>query len=60
MEDNFIFPELDEVGESTLDSISSADKFNQWMFDTILPFSKGQIFKLRLKLRLNFEVEVEF
>jgi len=64
MEDKFLFPELDKVGESTLDSISSADKFNQWMFETILPYSKGEILEIgsgignisKLFLKSNFNI----
>lgn len=40
------FKEIDEVGEETLDVISSANKFNQWTYDTIVPFCKGNILEI--------------
>lgn len=36
----------DKVGKETLDTISSADKFNQWMFETIRPFAKGEVLEI--------------
>tara|TARA_R100000935_G_C2839331_1_gene170126 strand:+ start:3077 stop:3790 length:714 start_codon:yes stop_codon:yes gene_type:complete len=36
----------DIVGKQTLETISSADKFNQWMFHTIEPFVKGEILEI--------------
>lgn len=36
----------DKVGKSTLDVIGEADQFNKWMFETILPFSKGKILEV--------------
>lgn len=44
--DNFQYKEDDEVGEKTLQVISSADKLNRWMFDTIFPFCKGRILEI--------------
>lgn len=32
----------DQIGFSTLLSISDIDKFNQWMFESILPYIKGK------------------
>lgn len=36
----------DKVGKKTLDTISAADKFNQWMFQTIQSFTKGDILEI--------------
>jgi len=36
----------DALGYSTLASISGADKFNQWMYETIKPFCKGRILEI--------------
>ena len=36
------FEEEDVSGAITLDIISKADKFNQWMYQTIKPFCKGK------------------
>jgi len=41
-----IFDENDSIGEQTLDAISDADKFNDWMYNTIKPFSKGKILEI--------------
>ena len=40
------FAEVDRIGEVTLDAISEAEKFNKWMFDVILPFSKGRVLEI--------------
>ncbi|MBV5312388.1 MAG: class I SAM-dependent methyltransferase [Prolixibacteraceae bacterium] len=40
-------PEVSDVyGYSTLASISGADKFNRWMYETIKPFCKGRILEI--------------
>lgn len=40
-------PEVSDVyGYSTLESISGADKFNRWMYETIKPFCKGRILEI--------------
>lgn len=40
-------PEVNDVyGYSTLESISGADKFNRWMYETIRPFCKGRILEI--------------
>lgn len=40
-------PEVNDVyGFSTLESISGADKFNRWMYETIKPFCKGRILEI--------------
>lgn len=36
----------DKAGKETLDVISEADNFNQWMFETIFPFTKGKILEV--------------
>src|SRR5947209_3239090 len=46
MKDNFSFKELDQEGMETLLAISLADKFNEWMYQTILPFCKGRILEI--------------
>jgi 2-polyprenyl-3-methyl-5-hydroxy-6-metoxy-1,4-benzoquinol methylase len=37
---------IDEVGLSTLDSLSAANKLNDWMFETIQPYVKGNILEI--------------
>ena len=40
-------PEVNDVyGYSTLESISGADKFNRWMYETIKPFCTGKILEI--------------
>lgn len=40
-------PEVNDVyGYSTLESISGADKFNRWMYETIKPFCSGRIMEI--------------
>lgn len=40
-------PEVSDVyGYSTLESISGADKFNRWMYETIKPFCKGRVLEI--------------
>jgi SAM-dependent methyltransferase len=36
---------VDKEGFETLSTLAGADRFNQWMFDTIRPFIKGSIFE---------------
>ncbi|MGB8706004.1 MAG: methyltransferase [Gillisia sp.] len=36
----------DKVGRETLEIIASADNFNKWMFETILPHSHGKILEI--------------
>jgi len=36
---------VDKEGFETLSTLANADRFNQWMFDTIRPFIKGRIFE---------------
>jgi SAM-dependent methyltransferase len=42
----FNFKHIDEEGEETLDAISKADLFNEWMYKTILPHCKGRILEI--------------
>ena len=36
----------DEKGYQTLEVIAKADKFNQWMFETIRPYCRGSILEI--------------
>ena len=40
------FKEKDDNGLKTLEAIAKADKFNQWMFQTIKPYCKGNILEI--------------
>ncbi|WP_033956559.1 class I SAM-dependent methyltransferase [Psychroserpens jangbogonensis] len=40
------FEEQDEAGETTLEVIAKADKFNRWMYQTIKPFCKGRVLEI--------------
>ncbi|MBL0109225.1 MAG: class I SAM-dependent methyltransferase [Ignavibacteria bacterium] len=42
----FEFKTIDTEGADILDVISSADKFNQWMYETIKPYCKGKILEI--------------
>lgn len=42
----FSFKEMDVEGLDTLDAISNADNFNEWMYDTIAPFCSGRILEI--------------
>ena len=42
----FQFKEEDKEGLNTLETISKADKFNRWMFDTIYPHCRGKILEI--------------
>jgi SAM-dependent methyltransferase len=42
----FEYKDIDKEGLSVLDVISSADKFNYWMYETIAPFSSGTILEI--------------
>lgn len=46
MKKNFKFEEDDFFGESTLKAISSADKFNAWMFDQLKPYINGRVLEI--------------
>lgn len=37
---------IDEVGLSTLDNLSAADRLNEWMFESIQPYVKGKILEI--------------
>ncbi len=36
----------DKIGKEILEIISSANKFNQWMYQTIRPFAKGEVLEI--------------
>lgn len=36
----------DKVGKDTLEIVGEAEHFNRWMFETILPFSKGKVLEI--------------
>jgi 2-polyprenyl-3-methyl-5-hydroxy-6-metoxy-1,4-benzoquinol methylase len=36
----------DPIGEMTLQAIANADKFNQWMYDTVKPYVKGHLLEI--------------
>lgn len=42
----FEYKEFDEIGVNILDVISGANKFNQWMFETIAPYNTGTILEI--------------
>jgi len=42
----FEYQELDHEGLRTLETIAKADKFNKWMFRTILPYCSGRILEI--------------
>lgn len=42
----FTYKEIDSEGHDTLDVISLADNFNQWMYETIQPFCQGDILEI--------------
>ena len=46
MKKEFEFTENDYVGEKTLDVIAEADKFNDWMYNTIKPFINGKVLEI--------------
>jgi 2-polyprenyl-3-methyl-5-hydroxy-6-metoxy-1,4-benzoquinol methylase len=37
---------VDEVGLSTLESLSGVDRLNEWMFESIQPFVKGRVLEI--------------
>ena len=39
-------PQNDLTGEATLEIIAKANRFNQWMYNTIKPFCRGRIFEI--------------
>jgi SAM-dependent methyltransferase len=46
MHDSFTFKEIDFEGQATLEAISSADKFNRWMYDVTGKRLEGRILEL--------------
>jgi 2-polyprenyl-3-methyl-5-hydroxy-6-metoxy-1,4-benzoquinol methylase len=43
---DFDFKEIDEEGQETLEAITAADKFNNWMYSTISPYCSGKILEV--------------
>lgn len=46
MNEDYDLKYSDQHGYETLETISKADQFNKWMFDTIRPFIKGNILEI--------------
>lgn len=46
MDKEFKVKTIDQEGLETLEVVADADKFNAWMYHTILPFSKGNILEI--------------
>ena len=42
----FEYKEIDKEGWETLDAIAEADKFNEWMYQTIRPYCSGKILEI--------------
>lgn len=42
----FEYKEIDKEGWETLDAIAEADKFNEWMYQTIRPYCTGKILEI--------------
>jgi SAM-dependent methyltransferase len=42
----FRFPKFDTEGLATLNAIAVADKFNEWMYETIKPYCSGSILEV--------------
>ena len=42
----FQYKDIDREGWETLDAIASADRFNRWMYETILPYCTGKILEI--------------
>jgi 2-polyprenyl-3-methyl-5-hydroxy-6-metoxy-1,4-benzoquinol methylase len=45
-EKQFDYKDIDQEGLEILDVISSATKFNRWLYDNIAPFCKGRILEI--------------
>jgi 2-polyprenyl-3-methyl-5-hydroxy-6-metoxy-1,4-benzoquinol methylase len=43
---DFAFKEIDREGLETLQAIAEADRFNEWMYKTILPYCKERILEV--------------
>jgi len=46
MKENFVFPDIDEVGIETLEAVSIAVNFNEWMYNTISKHCSGKILEI--------------
>lgn len=42
----FEFKDVDEEGEEILSAVAEADRFNEWMYKTVLPHCKGEILEV--------------
>lgn len=42
----FQYKEVDTEGLDTLEAVGQAARFNQWMYETILPFTKGRVLEI--------------
>jgi 2-polyprenyl-3-methyl-5-hydroxy-6-metoxy-1,4-benzoquinol methylase len=45
-EKKFVYKDVDQEGLEILDVISSATKFNKWLYETVNPFCKGKILEI--------------
>jgi len=46
MKKKFVFPDIDEVGIETLEAVSIAVNFNEWMYNTINEHCSGKILEI--------------
>ncbi|MCS6904675.1 MAG: class I SAM-dependent methyltransferase [Bacteroidia bacterium] len=46
MDKAFTFKEIDTEGQQTLEAIAQAYKFNEWMYQTIVPYTQGKILEV--------------
>ncbi|MDA8693092.1 class I SAM-dependent methyltransferase [Saprospiraceae bacterium] len=46
MKEDFVFPDIDEVGIETLEAVSIAVNFNEWMYKTINAHCNGKILEI--------------
>ena len=46
MSEGFEFKEVDQEGMETLNVVSEADQFNNWMYNTIKPYCSGKILEI--------------
>jgi SAM-dependent methyltransferase len=42
----FTYREIDAEGECTLEALASANRFNQWMYETIRPYCAGPVLEI--------------
>ena len=46
MKEKFVFPDIDEVGIETLEAVSIAVNFNEWMYNTINAHCSGKVLEI--------------